>query len=898
VAVKTRMTVTEEERRFWSFQPLRQGSPPPVKNEAWCRTPIDRFILARLETRGLAANPPVERRRLIRRAYFDLIGLPPTPEEVDAFVVDPDPDAYEKVIDRLLASPHYGERWGRHWLDLARFAESHGYEQDYDRPSAYHYRDFVIQALNQDMPYDQFVQWQIAGDEIAPNNPLALMATGYLGAGTHATQITANQVEKERYDELDDMAATIGTSLLGMTVGCARCHDHKFDPIPTRDYYRLVSTFTTTVRSDIDLDLHPERYRQAKAEFDRQHAPLVAARDRFEKEQLPPRLEQWLKVAPRPPQPRWLVLEPVRFTSKGGATLTRLDDGSFLASGQNAPFDTYTFVAHTPMKGITAVKLEALAHATCPKGGPGRSNRGNFALSDFRLTAAPLSGLGGSPAPVAVKLVNPRATFEQKGLPITAAIDDDPKSAWAVGPQSGKDHAAVFELQTPMGFEGGTVLTFTLKFENNGGHNIGRPRLSISTAPLPAILGGESAAHHEVIEIGRILQTPAGQRAPEQKATLLKWFRTLDPEWRRLDQAVQDHRKKEPKPQTVKVMVTSEGVKPIRLHTQGADFFDKTYFLKRGDLAQKDGEAPAGFLQILMRTPDQEKRWQMAPPKGWRTSYRRWALARWIADADCGAGQMLARVIVNRLWQHHLGRGLVATPSDFGAQGERPTHPELLDWMADELIRNGWQLKAMHKLIMTSAVYVQSETLDPGRAAVDPHNTLYWRRSPRRLEGEIIRDAMLATSEMLDRRMFGPGSLDESHRRRSIYFTIKRSQLIPLMMLFDGPDTLTSLGSRASTTTAPQAMALMNHPQVRAYGRAFAQRLLARAGHSPVEAVRAGYLIALGRQPLDEELAETVPFLQRQIESYRSAGKENAQELALTDFCQALLSLNEFVYGE
>ena len=250
--------VSDDDRQFWSLRPLADPQVPAVGGEAWCRTPIDHFILAPLESKGVAPNGLADRRTLIRRASFDLIGLPPSPEEVDAFLADTSADAYERMIDRLLDSPHYGERWGRHWLDVARFAESHGYEQDDDRPTAYHYRDFIIQSLNQDMPFDQFVRWQIAGDEYEPNTNLALMATGFLAAGTHATQITANQVEKERYDELDDMAATVGTAMLGLTVGCARCHDHKFDPIPQADYYRLVSTFTTTVRSEVDLDFHPD----------------------------------------------------------------------------------------------------------------------------------------------------------------------------------------------------------------------------------------------------------------------------------------------------------------------------------------------------------------------------------------------------------------------------------------------------------------------------------------------------------------------------------------------------------------------------------------------------------------------------------------------------------------
>ena len=246
--------------------------------EPEARNPIDAFLLAKLEAAGLKPNPPADKRTLIRRVYLDLIGLPPTPEQVDAFLKDDSPDAFEKVVDSLLASPHFGEKWARHWLDLVRFAESHGFEHDYDRPTAYHYRDFVIKALNQDLPFDTFAKWQIAGDELAPNDPLAMMATGYLAAGVHSTQITKNEVEKHRYDELDDMLGNIGTTFLGLTVGCARCHDHKFDAIPARDYYRMLSAFTTTVRTEVDLDLDPEGYAKAKAAFDAEHAPFADGR--------------------------------------------------------------------------------------------------------------------------------------------------------------------------------------------------------------------------------------------------------------------------------------------------------------------------------------------------------------------------------------------------------------------------------------------------------------------------------------------------------------------------------------------------------------------------------------------------------------------------------------------
>ncbi len=285
----------EEGKKWWAFQPISNPKPPEVQNKAWTRTPIDHFILAKLESSKIQPNMPTDRRTLIRRATLDLLGVPPTPEDVQAFVKDPadDSPAFERVVDRLLASPQYGERWASHWLDLARFAESHGFEHDYDRPTAYHYRDFIIEALNQDMPYNQFIRWQLAGDELAPDNLLALKATGFLAAGVHSTQITANQVEKERYDELDDMTNTFSTAVLGLSVGCARCHDHKYDPIPQRDYYRILSTFTTTVRTEIDLVENPEKFRRDLASYETEHAKYLAAITRYEKEELPGKEEAW-----------------------------------------------------------------------------------------------------------------------------------------------------------------------------------------------------------------------------------------------------------------------------------------------------------------------------------------------------------------------------------------------------------------------------------------------------------------------------------------------------------------------------------------------------------------------------------------------------------------------------
>jgi hypothetical protein len=349
-------------------------------------------------------------------------------------------------------------------------------------------------------------------------------------------------------------------------------------------------------------------------------------------------------------------------------------------------------------------------------------------------------------------------------------------------------------------------------------------------------------------------------------------------------------------PSDVYMMICSEGIPAVRCHTQGPDFYPKTYFCKRGDVNQKEAEAASGFLTVLESAPDGEKHWEVSGGHAATTqaSFRRTALATWITDTKYGAGQLLARVIVNRLWQHHFGRGLVSTPNDFGAQGERPTHPELLDYLASELIRNDWHLKPIHKLIMSSSVYREDNAFDEKRNAADPDNKLLWRHPLIRLEAEAIRDSMLAVSGTLDPTMYGPGTLDEGMKRRSVYFFVKRSKIIPLMLLFDAPNALSGMGARATTTVAPQALAMMNNPHVQGYAKALASRV---AGRDAAESIRLAYELAVCRPPSEAELADGLAFLREQTAEYQaSAQHADPAGAALVDLCQAILSLNEFVY--
>ena len=888
------MQVTDDDRNFWAYAPLQAVKAPTVQQKNWPANDIDRFVLRKLESAKLQPNGLADPRTQIRRLYFDLIGLPPSPAEVAAFVADPSEQAYAKVVDRLLASKHYGERWGRHWLDVARFAESHGFEQDYNRNFAFHYRDFVIQALNADMPYDQFVKWQIAGDEFAPDNPLAMKATGFLGAGVFPTQLTEKEFESARYDELDDMANTTGTAMLGLTIGCARCHDHKFDPIPVRDYYRFINTFATTIRSEIDLPVNGD-LTEAAAKWEKAHAPLTAALAKFEKDELPKRFALWAKNPPKSVLQKqdWMILDHLQPKSLDGATFSKQADGSFLVGGKNPANDRWVLTAELQTMGLNAIRIEALTDKSMPRNGPGRAGNGNFALSDIRVFAA--NKKGGQRVPV--KLVNPKATHQQNtaGLSVASSIDSDKrKSGWAVDFGGiGKEQAAVFEFAAPVGFEGGTILTVEMDFYVNTSHTIGRPRLAVTAAPRPVAIKGDSSAASVATLLAAVKQAGSVEKLDaKQRAALLKIYRAQDAEWTKLNNHVQQHLASKPVPKMEKVQVTSEGFKPTKHHADGRGFphfYKQTYFLKRGDANQKDGEATQGFLQVLMRGGKNEQSWQVAPPEGWRTSYRRRSLANWLTDTEHGAGHLLARVMANRLWQHHLGRGIVNTPNDFGLQGELPTHPQLLDWLALELIENGWRLKPLHKQIVMSATYRQSAAHDAAKLKADPQNKLHWRRTPARLEAEVIRDSILKVSGRLDERMFGAGTLDERMLRRSIYFMIKRSKLIPSMQLFDSPEPLVSQGSRPVTIIAPQALHFMNNGQVRASAMELARQL--KAQPDTAAAVTLGYQTVLGRAPTPKEQKSIASFIDVQEKSYTN----NGRELALADFVQVLFGLNEFI---
>lgn len=679
--------ITDADRAHWAFQPVKRVIPPRVSNAAWVKNPIDAFILAGLDARRLPPNPPSSRHELIRRAYYDITGLPPAPEDVDAFVNDTTADAYERLVDRLLDSPHYGEKWARHWLDLVRFAETNSYERDNPKPSAWRYRDYVIRSFNQDKPYDRFIREQLAGDEIAPGDSEALIATGYYRLGIWDDEPTDR--EQARYDGLDDIVATTGQVFLGLTVDCARCHEHKIDPIPQHDYYRLLAFFQNI-----------NHYRN------------------------------------------------------GGPT----DEAPIFQTAQDRQTHENRVRALKDRRDDLQSKIATIENEL-------RANARSETTADVRQL------------------------IRQRGEELL-----------------GKEKLAFYQ-------------------------SLKRDLKAIEAEKI----GQETA----------LCITEAGPVAPE------------------------------------------------------------TFVLLRGNPHTPGDKVNPGFLSVL-GLPD-----PVIPtsPAGSKSSGRRTVLADWIASP---ANPLSGRVIVNRLWQHHFGRGIVRSSNNFGTQGDRPTHPELLDWLTSQLTAGGWKLKALHRLIMTSNAYQMSSRGNPESFAKDPMNDAFWRFDMRRLTAEEIRDSVLAVSGSLNPTMYGPGIYPEipaevmagqsqpgkgwGHSppseavRRSVYIHVKRSLLVPILEGFDLAETDRSSPVRFSTTQPTQALAMLNGKFLNEQADLLAARLRREAGDDPDAQVRRAFKLLMARPASDAEIRRGVDLMT----SLKARGGKTIDPLSA--FSLVVLNLNEFLY--
>jgi mono/diheme cytochrome c family protein len=685
--------VTPETMKFWSYQAIRRPTVPQVKDARWIRNPIDNFILAKLEASGLAHAGPAAKTALIRRAYYDLTGLAPTPQEVDAFVADNSADAYERIIDRLLASPQYGEKWGRHWLDVVRFAETNSFERDGLKPNAWKYRDYVIDSFNKDKPYDQFVREQIAGDEAEHPTPETIIATGFYRLG--AWDDEPSDKLQARFDELDDIVTTVGQGFMGMTMNCCRCHDHKIDPIPQKDYYSLVAFFQN--------------------------------------------------ITP-------------------------------YQNGRNIQ----TEIVPDDKKDAHEEEVQSLARRK----------------EDLRKRVASFEGL-----------VLPKLTESEK-----ADLDKPRKRA-------------------------------------------------------------------------TLLESKVLEATNEDE---LRRYKELRQQLKELED-----RKESDYPEALSVKeISSKAV--------------ATFILKRGNASSPGDEVQPAFPEVL--SPPKVV---LPPPrKGQKTTGLRTQLANWLTSDK---NPLVARVIVNRLWEHHFGRGIVRSPNDFGFGGDKPTHPELLDYLASELVARGWHLKAIHKLIMTSSAYQMSSAPNESALAKDPQNDLFWRFDMRRLTAEEFRDSILQVTGRLNLKMGGPGiyptipaailagqsvpgqgwstSSPQEATRRSVYIHIKRSLVVPILSAFDAADTDFSCPARFTTTQATQSLMLLNSDMMNDEAKAFANRLKKEAGASPESQVRLALRLALSREPTSEEITRGISFMQTLKTKHNVTA-----ETALDQFALLVLNLNEFVY--
>jgi hypothetical protein len=846
----------------WSFRPPRRVTPPAVKRPGWVRNPIDSFVLAHLEREGMSPSPEADKATLIRRVSLDLTGLPPTIAEVDAFLTDDRPDAYERLVDRLLASPHLGECWGRHWLDKARYADTNGYEKDRDR-SIWPYRDWVIRSINEDMPFDRFTIQQIAGDLLPNATTSQKVATGF-HRNTMINEEGGIDVEEFRFTSVVDRVATTGAVWLGLTLGCAQCHSHKYDPISQREYYGFFAFLNNADEPEIDLPDPAIAARRAaiQGEIARLKAGL---RDHYPSEgpgSLKAKVATWedtLKPV------RWAVLTPTRLASKKHATLTVQPDGSVLASGDKPNNDVYTVELTTDLKGITALRLEVLTDPSLPEGGPGRAplfQVGDFLLTEFQLAVE----TSGKPRPV--RFAGATEDYTAKGRSAAMAIDGVSDTGWSVNGGVGKDHAAVFELAGDLGDVAGTRLIVTMHQEYIHQTTIGRFRISSTTDPRPVRASGVPA------DVEAILLVPRARRTESQGRRLEQYYLSIAPELAQAREPIAALRRSLPRFPTTMVM---QERRPEHART--------THVHRRGEFLKPAEPVEPGVPAVLHPLPPGAPR-------------NRLMLARWLVAPE---NPLVGRVVTNQLWQAYFGRGLVSTTEDFGTQGARPSHPELLDWLATEVIRQGWSTKAMHRLIVTSATYRQSARATPEQLARDPRNE-HLGRGPRfRVTAEMVRDIALSAAGLLADKIGGPSvfppqpegatalaysqspwpvSRGADRYRRGLYTFLKRTAPYAASITMDAPTSEATCVRRERSNTPLQALTLLNDAVFVEATQAMARRIVAECPDTSIDArARHAFRLCLTREPRPEELVRIMAFYQHQLGRFRS-GEIDAARVA------------------
>ena len=847
---------------WWSLKPLVAPSVP----DGSASNPVDRFVDDRLAKAGLTRSPQAEWRDLIRRLTYDLHGLPPTPEEVAAFVADSSPTAYEALVDKLLASPRYGERWARHWLDAVHFADTHGFEHDIARDHAWRYRDWVIAAFNDDLPWDRSIREQLAADWFFPDEPSRMAALGFLGAGPFDYSTYATATITYDYLERDDLVTQTMSAFASTTANCARCHDHKFDPVSQFDYYALQAVFAGVQRGnlayDADLDTHRTRTKwlHLAAAADSKNAEILLT------EEYSAQVAAWSRD--RKPV-EWQPLEVQTFVSTDGATLTRQADGSYLASGTRPDRDSYVLSATSPLPIVTAVRLEVLPHDSLPMRGPGRQDNGNLHLSELEMRVFGAGATTGTP----VKFRRARADFDQQGWGIERAIDGDPQTAWGIHPAVGQPHEAVFEPVEPLRLESGARVTVSLRQLHGAGHLIGAFRLAVtsesadSALPLPE-------------DVRQALAVPVASRDKQQQTAIAAHV---------LAGLAREKLAQLPPKVLVyaagsTVEVVNAAATPLLATRAGPKVIHR---LHRGDFDKPREVSEVGAIAALTHAP---ARFELKDPLDERA--RRAALADWLAHPQ---NPLTWRSAVNRVWQHHFGRGICDTPSDFGRMGGIPTHPELLDWLAVHF-RDDCQmrLKPLHRLIVTSETYRQASATRTREAEIDGENRLLWRQQRSRLDADSYRDFVLAAADRLDLTLGGPSerqfitgppvqltpTLDYAaydwstlpRHRRSIYRFVWRGVPDPFMDMLDFPDLGLVASSRSFSASSLQSLALYNNSFVLHFSSELGKQVT-----TPAEAIRCILL----REPTEDELPGFIAY---------------AQKNGLAALCRVLINSNEFLF--
>lgn len=843
----------------WAFLPVEDVVPPPVQDADWARNPIDQFILAKLEKEGVKPSPEADRATLIRRLSLDLTGLVPTPEEVRAFQDDARPDAYAQLVTRLLASPHYGERWGRHWLDQARYADSNGYAIDNPR-AMWPYRDWVIKALNDDMPFDRFTVEQIAGDLLPKATKSQRIATAF-HRNTLINEEGGTKPEQFRFESVIDRAHTTGAVWLGLTVGCAQCHTHKYDPITHREFYEFAAFFN----QGEEVNNKGATVSVARGEVFGKKASPRTSNEPPAKTQAQWEQEFLARFGPDTPQPvQWTPAEYLEFDTKSNASFRLLEDNSLLGDGRGSFNDSYRVLARSKLKRIAAVRLRVLTHESLPKNGPGFAQNGNFVLTDFEAS------LQDEPQQFATAF----ADHEQPNYPAQSAIDDDPKSGWAINVKRGDstrmnaDHEAVFVFAKPVE-PGDQPLEFRMHHELNEKYLIGRFSLEFSET-VPARIDGKDG------EILAAVRMAEGQRTEAQRKLLADAFAAeTKPKSAKKDKDVNAD--------VVDLMVMKDLEKPR-----------PTYIALRGDYLRPDTKtgalAPGVFAAVAPALPAAQTRTRLD-------------LAKWLIDSK---NPLTPRVTMNRAWMRYFGRGLVETEEDFGTQGTPPTHPELLDWLASEFVRQGWSMKAMHRLIVTSATYRQSSHGRPDLMERDPRNLWLARQERVRLEAEIIRDAALSASGLLNPEIGGPSvhppqpdgvyaftqtkktwKTDEGANRfrRALYTMFYRSAPYPLFTTFDAPDFQNVCTRRGRSNTPLQALTVANDVAFVELAQGLAARVLRELPAGGVdERLRRAFALALSREPSEREFAAIRGFYDRQVARFLAEAEQGGEEFVSPNF--------------